>query len=1084
MAWLMWLVLLPLAHFAGVAEASNPLASQDHEARAQALFDAWSQAYGLDNASTLLPPAPLVLPPNVPPPSHLEDCSVRTAARQAAEERGEGGSLPAWARAESGECCGGSDGDAGEGDKGESGESGGSGDDGRGCCKCGPQPPWNPFLDSCPLLRCLTSPFPPPSPSPSPSPFLLPHPSLLIQIRGSDAANLAMTRGVQRDMWRHQFPASCTGRRLMLSRWPGLHHGMGSMVHVVGAYLSIAMRSNRTLVLIPGTFERAGRECEGEWRGVGRGREWEVGGKMLPAPWHGMGSMVLVVGAYLSIAMRSNRTVVLMPGTFERAGRECEGGYENGSIAMRSNRTLVLMPGTFERAGRECEAVGVLLPPHHLPITSPSPPHHFPITSPSPPHHLPITSPSPPHHLPITSPSPPHHLPITSPSPPHHLPITSPSPPHHLPITSPSPPHHLPITSPSPPHHLPITSPSPPHHLPSPPLPPIPVSSPPVSSPPVSSPPVSSPPVSSPPVSSPPVSSPPVSSPPVSSPPVSSPPVSSPPVSSPPVSSPPVSSPPVSSPPVSSPPVSSPPVSSPPVSSPPVSSPPVSSPPVSSPPVSSPPVSSPPVSSRPVSSPPSPLLPSPPSRLLPSRLLPSRLLPSRLLPSRLLPSRLLPSRLLPSRLLPSRLLPSRLLPSRLLSSHLITTYSPISPPLSLPSHSPLPPLPKACATRSSGRAISSPSPPFEYLPSLPPPLPIPSPHHPSPSPQDLRQAQQWECYFFPISSPACVLEAMAAHEKGEAPDIRGNDVRESMLAGDTQVVYLALSSLYGDVDAAKSRWGKPWLDRPYTIQQQNSISSMYPDWMMARWWRAQAVRFLLRWPSAHLCHVINRVRHVSYGRLMADRVTAVAAQQASIIESLNATSGASSAATSAASSAANSTDTATASSAAERGDPLDYLLLLIAAKARATETEILAANGSATRLRSLHSHIWPMRGVSGCSGKFGRSTTTISNPSSAGTALNHSNSKHPSGNATDTGGSERNDVGGDSEGTGNGDPGVGGEVQMVRPVVSMHVRLSDKVSEMELHPLPTFMLVAARLRAHQPDLKHVWLSTEVQKCSL
>ncbi|CAI7787279.1 unnamed protein product [Closterium sp. NIES-53] len=497
-------MLLPLAHLATVAETGNPFASQEHETRSLALFSAWSQAYGLENTSTLLPPSPLVLPPNVPLPPHLEDCSARTAARQAAEERGEGGSLPAWARGEPGVCCRGSGGDAGNGGKGE---SGGSGDDGRGCCKCGHQPPW---------------------------------------VRGSDSANLAMTRGAQRDMWRHQFPASCAGRRLMVSRWPGLHHGMGSMVHVVGAYLSIARRSNRTLVLMPGTFERAGRECE-----------------------------------------------------------------------------------------------------------------------------------------------------------------------------------------------------------------------------------------------------------------------------------------------------------------------------------------------------------------------------------------------------------------------------------------------------------------------------------------DLRQAQQWECYFFPIASPACVQEAMAAHERGEAPDIRGDDVRESMLAGDTQVVYLALSSLYGDIDAAKLQRGKPWLDRPYTVQQQNSISSMYPDWMMARWWRAQAARFLLRWPSAHLCHVINRVRHISYGRLMADRVAAVAAQQASIVQSLNATSAVSSAATSAASTA----DSSAASSAAERGDPLDDLLLLIAAKARESEREIPPANGSATR-------------------------------------------------STDTGGG--------SEGTGGFESGVGGEVQMVRPVVSVHVRLSDKGSEMELHPLPAFMLVAARLRVHRPDLKHVWLSTEVQ----
>ncbi|GJP37898.1 hypothetical protein CLOM_g22351 [Closterium sp. NIES-68] len=69
------------------------------------------------------PPCATCPSPNVPPAPHLEDCAARTAARRAAEERGEGGTPLAWAREESGECCGG---------------SGGSGEDGRGCCNCGP----------------------------------------------------------------------------------------------------------------------------------------------------------------------------------------------------------------------------------------------------------------------------------------------------------------------------------------------------------------------------------------------------------------------------------------------------------------------------------------------------------------------------------------------------------------------------------------------------------------------------------------------------------------------------------------------------------------------------------------------------------------------------------------------------------------------------------------------------------------------------------------------------------------------------------------------------------------------------------
>ncbi|CAI5477688.1 unnamed protein product [Closterium sp. Yama58-4] len=100
------------------------------------------------------------------------------------------------------------------------------------CCNCTPQPPW---------------------------------------IRGSDAANLALTRVFQRDLWERQFPASCAGRRLMITDWPPKHHGTGNMVHVMGSFLNAAVRHNRTLVIRPRTFHRAsGQECadigqEGEW---------------------------------------------------------------------------------------------------------------------------------------------------------------------------------------------------------------------------------------------------------------------------------------------------------------------------------------------------------------------------------------------------------------------------------------------------------------------------------------------------------------------------------------------------------------------------------------------------------------------------------------------------------------------------------------------------------------------------------------------------------------------------------------------------------------------------------------------------
>ena len=49
-----------------------------------------------------------------------------------------------------------------------------------------------------------------------------------------------------------------------------------------------------------------------------------------------------------------------------------------------------------------------------------------------------------------------------------------------------------------------------------------------------------------------------------------------------------------------------------------------------------------------------------------------------------------------------------------------------------------------------------------------------------------------------------------------------------------------------------------------------------------------------------------------------------------------------------------------------------------------------------------------------------------------------------------------------------------------RPIVSVHVRQGDKATEMRLLPFDAYMLAAHRLRAHQPFLDHVWLSTEMQ----
>ncbi|CAI5482723.1 unnamed protein product [Closterium sp. Yama58-4] len=229
--------------------------------RGHELYKQWEEAYGLQKES-LLPPEKISLPADVAAAPHLEACSEVSAHRLAAEQRGPNGESPEWARP-------------------------------KDCCGCNPQPPWvcmggvwvvmggygcvwvavggygfvyfiplfpiaSPYLlvtsNTCPAAWPLSPPF-------SPS-----HPSSSLQIRGSDAANLGMTRVAQRDIWEHQFPPNrCEGRRLLIAHWAYIAHGIGSQLHIITAILSLAMRHNRTLVLQYPSFDRAKHdECNGE----------------------------------------------------------------------------------------------------------------------------------------------------------------------------------------------------------------------------------------------------------------------------------------------------------------------------------------------------------------------------------------------------------------------------------------------------------------------------------------------------------------------------------------------------------------------------------------------------------------------------------------------------------------------------------------------------------------------------------------------------------------------------------------------------------------------------------------------------
>ncbi|CAI6000165.1 unnamed protein product [Closterium sp. NIES-65] len=53
-----------------------------------------------------------------------------------------------------------------------------------------------------------------------------------------------------------------------------------------------------------------------------------------------------------------------------------------------------------------------------------------------------------------------------------------------------------------------------------------------------------------------------------------------------------------------------------------------------------------------------------------------------------------------------------------------------------------------------------------------------------------------------------------------------------------------------------------------------------------QWWRAQALRFMLRWPSPYLCHLLNRHRHRAYGMQVARGMATHHAEAQGILSSL------------------------------------------------------------------------------------------------------------------------------------------------------------------------------------------------------
>ncbi|CAI5494377.1 unnamed protein product [Closterium sp. Naga37s-1] len=366
---------------------------------------------------------------------------------------------------------------------------------------------------------------------------------------------------------------------------------------------------------------------------------------------------------------------------------------------------------------------------------------------------------------------------------------------------------------------------------------------------------------------------------------------------------------------------------------------------------------------------------------------------------------------------------------------------------------------------------------------------------------DMGKSGQWECYFFPLVALECERVVMAAKD---ANTVEWSAVQLGALCASQHRVVGVVGMPYLELEREATialRWGRPHLDRPSTVwfppgaaanddrtpqiysspvrSSQTPLpgalvagaggvslgyseSTIYlappspPLPLKVHWWRAQGVRFMLRWPSAHLCHVINQQRHTAYGMHVANRIARFAETQSESIAAIKATSHTTASTNSTSSTESSNTGSLAAEAAAVGG------MSFASSDVRAALARAPWAFHSPPHSLAQDQAV-VQGGVEGVEGVEGVGAVE----------------------AVGSGGGRRCDkVGGGgssaAEAVSRLAGEVAGEAYMVRPVVAVHVRGSDKEEEMGLLGLPVYMYFAHQLRLLLPDLRHAWINTESQ----